>query len=137
MWDKTKAVAFLDSQALKESHGVCAQYVRQAIEAGGVTLRRQGSAKDYGSSLLAVGFVKLPKVHYLHQAGDVVIIQPIAGHPDGHMAMFDGTLWVSDFKQLYGFYPGPSYREAKPAYALYRYQVQFDTTVPAIMGPAA
>ncbi|MBP5132993.1 CHAP domain-containing protein, partial [Pseudomonas protegens] len=54
-------------------------------------------------------------------AGDVVIIQPIAGHPHGHMAMFNGTLWVSDFKQLHGFYPGHSYRVHKPAYKIYRH----------------
>ena len=46
-------------------------------EAGGVKLHHQISAKDYGSSLSHVGFVKIVDAHadshYNHQAGDVAI----------------------------------------------------------------
>ena len=122
MWDKDKAVRYLDEHALPQSAGHCAQYVRQAIEAGGMVLTRHLHAKDYGSSLTAVGFIEVPATAALAPlVGDVGIVQPIVGHPDGHMAMFDGTLWVSDFKQMHGLYPGPKYRELKPPVAIYRY----------------
>jgi hypothetical protein len=125
MWNKKNAVAHLDAHAKTHSLGRCAQYVRQAIEAGGVKLQRHISAKDYGPSLTTTGFVKIISEHadasYHHLAGDVAIIQPIPGHPDGHMTMFDGKHWVSDFVQMHGVYPGASYRLAKPAYAIYRY----------------
>lgn len=49
-----------------------------------------------------------------------MIIQPIPGHPHGHMAMYDGAYWISDFVQYYGFYPGNAYRTAKPPYQIYR-----------------
>jgi hypothetical protein len=122
MWDKAKAVAHLDDNAEDESTGHCAQYVREAIEAGGVQLVHHASAKDYGGSLTAVGFtVAPPTAATAPEAGDVGIVQPIDGHPDGHMAMFDGTLWVSDFVQQHGLYPGPAYRDAKPPFTIYRY----------------
>lgn len=121
-WDLDKAVKHLSQHAKPNSTGHCAQYVREAIEAGGIKLLRQGSAKDYGPSLSAVGFILISTgPSYVHSIGDVGIVQPIAGHPHGHMAMFDGKHWISDFVQYHGIYPGVSYRTAKPAYAIYRY----------------
>jgi hypothetical protein len=35
--------------------------------------------------------------------------------------MFNGTDWVSDFTQPWGYYPGPSYRAQKPPVAFYRH----------------
>ncbi|MEO6804162.1 MAG: hypothetical protein ABI197_13065 [Granulicella sp.] len=121
MWDENAAVAALDAAGGTLSQGLCAEYTRKAIEAGGVLLVRHTSAKDYGSSLIAVGFAALATDPGVYQAGDVGIVQPIAGHPDGHMAMYDGTIWVSDFKQQHGLYPGPGYRVAKPPFTIYRY----------------
>ena len=123
MWDVDKAVAHLNSHASKESQGRCAAYVRQAIEAGGVTLVRQASAKNYGDSLEKVAFREVRESEWDIVAGDVVVIQPIAGHPHGHMAMYNGSLWVSDFVQQRGYYPGPSYRKQKPPVAFYRHVV--------------
>jgi hypothetical protein len=117
--DIAKSVAYLDAHAQKHSLGRCAEFVRKAVEAGGVHLRRHTSAKDYGSSLEAVGFEAIDGTSYL--AGDVAIIQPIPGHPHGHMTMYDGKSWISDFKQLHGLYPGASYRTIKPPFKVYRY----------------
>jgi hypothetical protein len=107
------------------SIGHCAEYVRKAVEAGGVKLFHHISAKDYGTSLVHVGFHKVvhthANAHYHHRAGDVAIIQPIIGHPHGHITMFNGTSWISDFKQYHCVYPGHSYRQEKPPYAIYRY----------------
>lgn len=130
MWDKDKAVEYLTTHASDHSLGRCAEYTRHAIEAGGVTLQRHNSAKDYGPSLIKVGFVALfessPDSFYFHQAGDVAIVQPIKGHPHGHMCMYNGANWVSDFVQYRGVYPGPSYRKANPPFAVYRYKTIFD-----------
>jgi hypothetical protein len=124
-WDKSRAITHLRSHARPHSLGRCAQYVREAVEAGGVTLQRHEDAKDYGGSLIRVGFIKVVQTRadstYLQRAGDVAIIQPISKSPYGHMTMFDGTYWISDFKQLYGLYPGPTYRSERPPYAIYRF----------------
>jgi hypothetical protein len=112
------AVHYLDSHAQGHSTGHCAAYVREAIERGGIILQRHESAKDYGRSLLYEGFVEVQGHDY--KAGDVAVIQSIPGHPHGHMAMYDGEHWVSDFKQR-TLYPGESYRAYKPSYVVYRY----------------
>jgi hypothetical protein len=121
-WDVRKAIQYLQSHAEPHSTGRCAHHVREAIEAGGVHLIHHVSAKDYGSSLLVVGFQEIPwEVVNMECAGDVGIVEPITGHPHGHMAMFDGTYWISDFVQLHGLYPGKSYRAAMPPFAIYRH----------------
>jgi hypothetical protein len=122
MWDNAKAVEHVDDNAEDESIGECARYVREAVEAGGVTLIRHGSAKDYGPSLIAVGFEAMPATAIdAPEAGDVGVVQPIPGHPNGHMAMFDGKLWVSDFEQMHGLYPNAEYRTLKPPVTIYRF----------------
>lgn len=121
MWDEKKAVAYLNSHAHEHSLGRCAEFVRKAIEAGGIHLVHHVSAKDYGGSLEQAMFKVLPAGLSTFTAGDVAVIQPIPGHPHGHMTMFNGGIWISDFKQRYGLYPGESYRKLKPPYKVYRY----------------
>lgn len=121
MWDLQKAIEHLKANGGDQSQGRCAEFVRKAVEAGGVQLARHVSAKDYGSSLLRVGFVDMGQALYGVKAGDVGIVQPIPGHPHGHMAMFGGSIWISDFKQWRGLYPGKAYRAEKPAFTIYRY----------------
>ena len=124
MWDKNAAVKHLDAQACACSLGRCAEFVREAVEAGGLRLQRCASAKDYDASLLAVGFAPLASAGAAaasFQAGDIAVIDPIVGHPHGHMAMFNGRQWVSDFRQLHGYYPGPGYRSLCPPVTVYRY----------------
>ena len=64
-------------------------------------------AKNYGSSLTIAGFREINTNNF--QAGDVAVIQSIPGHPAGHMVMYNGKKWVSDFVQLHGYYPGAQY----------------------------
>ena len=136
--DVDKAVKHLNDNATTFNHalkrfnrriGKCAQYVRQALEAGGVYIdpkKRPGVAKDYGPHLEKAGFHKLsprPKPDYDPQKGDVVVIQ---SHPKvsraGHIAIFNGRDWVSDFvpPQRSSIWPGPGYRTYKPDYEVYR-----------------
>ncbi|WP_244596896.1 lytic transglycosylase domain-containing protein [Escherichia coli] len=138
MWNSSASVSYINSHAELGSLGKCAAYVRRAVEAGGVKIKipppRIGnfaSACDYGPSLEAAGFKSVysytgsgftdTAIIPGQQAGDIVVIQPVAGHPHGHIALFNGTNWVSDFIQLRGFYPGKKYRDIKPAYILYRF----------------
>ena len=105
-----------------------AHYTADAIEAGGLTLVRPVAAKDFGAALKTAAFLELPVSAYRlgYRAGDVAVIQPYAGgNPNGHMAMFDGKAWYSDFKQNSiscpaDPYPGPGYRQASPPFKVYR-----------------
>jgi hypothetical protein len=117
-WSGSSAASYADSRAEPGSTGECAKFVRRAIEWGGITLSHTTDAKDYGPILEAAGFERAlgsPRI------GDVIVIQPVPSHPAGHMAIYDGHKWISDFRQLHGFYPGPTYREAQPSYRIYRH----------------
>jgi len=85
-----------------------------------------GLAKDYGASLSRAGFRKLSPAEK-SMKGDVVIIDAVVGHPAGHMAMFDGVQWVSDFKQR-DLLPGPAYRHGTAKFAIYRYPMMRGAT---------
>lgn len=136
------AISHLQDHAEPFSKGYCASYVRRALNAGGFDVKPPddggyGYAKNFGPELEKVGFKpvatwsrqfdssKLPASGYLPDytpaAGDVAIIQPYpGGKVAGHMTMYDGHQWISDFKQP-GMWPGPGYRLHKPDYVIYRY----------------
>ena len=119
-WDVNRAIQHLRTNAKSTSHGQCAQYTRRAVDAGGIRLINTLHAKDYGSSLTKAGFREVSSKRPF-QAGDVAVIQPVTGHPHGRMCMFDGSSWISDFKQMHGLYPGPVYRNEKPSDKIYRH----------------
>ncbi len=118
------------------SNKQCAEYVRTALNKGGFDVRKTADAKDYGPELERVGFAITEIYDGMHPerlsadgyllgykptAGDVTIIQPYpTGNPSGHMTMYDGKRWISDFRQS-TMYAGDGYRKKKPAYVIYRY----------------
>ncbi len=118
-WNKHAAISHIRLHARSGSISQCAQYTREAIAAGGVRIDNTPMAKDYGGPLERAGFREVPPGSTL-LAGDVVVIQPYpGGRQYGHMAMFDGSTWYSDFRQN-TMYPGPGYRASHPAYKIYR-----------------
>jgi len=121
-FDVEAAISHLNDNAHDTSQGACAKYVRQAIEAGGVTIPapRPLYAKDYGPKLTELGFKKVDAKDYVPQKGDVIVLEPPKGQTAGHIEMYNGTTWVSDFTQRDDIYPGPAYRKEKVAYEIYR-----------------
>ena len=119
--DLDAAIKHLKDNAQPKSLGYCARYVRQAINAGGLILSSQpGSAKNYGTPLTAAGYTALPAANYVPAKGDVFVMQQTSVEQQhGHIAMFDGTIWISDFKQR-DMWGGPTARKVKPAYVIYR-----------------
>lgn len=114
------ATTHLSDSALSKSHGKCAKFVRQALEAGGInTDGRPVSAKDYGPFLESKGFDSVPASSFTPQAGDIVVINSIPGHPHGHIAMYDGKQWVSDFKQQ-TFWGSHAYENQNAEHQFYR-----------------
>jgi HK97 family phage portal protein len=130
----------VDDLAKKKPHGIgaCARYVRDSLkDGGGIDIGRppkrpefnEPVARDYGQRLEKSGFDPVfktssgqtdPLKGYTPQTGDVVVIQPATGHPKGHMAMYDGTQWVSDFRQ-HSYWPGSTYQAEHPSSVIYRY----------------
>jgi hypothetical protein len=123
-YDIEKAVDHLNAHALDASIHKCATYVRRAIEAGGGVLPTNLShryAKEYGPVLSAVGFRKVSVDDYFPQKGDIAVFQAPSGKDEGHVQMYNGEMWVSDFFQRGSdIYPGKKYREEKVSYEIYR-----------------
>jgi len=117
-----KAVGYLEANLFPKSEGACAKHVRLAILAGGVNISPNPlAAKDYDSYLIKHGFSEISKENYSPLKGDVAVIQPFpGGRPYGHITMFDGKTWLSDFAQT-DMWSGPGYRKNKPPYNLYRW----------------
>ena len=123
--DVERFASHLRTSARNQSQGKCARAIRLALEAAGAnTAGHPVNAKDWGATLLRIGF-QVIAVHrpegFLFRKGDIVVMQPyLGGHPAGHIAGFDGRKWVSDFIQ-HDFWAGPGYRKERPSYAVYRY----------------
>jgi hypothetical protein len=125
-FDIERAVEHLNKASHGVSQGKCARYVREALAAGGlvVPLPRPVYAKDYAPSLEAMGFKEVPASGYTAAKGDVAVIQAPSGRTEGHIQMFNGSIWVSDFRQRADIYPGPAYRNEQVAYRLFRFSGQ-------------
>ncbi len=118
--DVDRAVAHLDARAASRSQGHCLRSVREAIQAGGGNTGSTLSAKDFGPNLERAGFSSVAdhrSAGYAPQRGDVAVFGAVPGHPHGHVAMYDGDRWVSDYRQD-GFYANSSYRSG--AWTVYR-----------------
>jgi hypothetical protein len=119
--DKSELSEWMDAHALTRSTHHCAMYCRMGFEAAGLNTADRpasGDAGDYGPFLLKHGAQIVPQESYSPQVGDVVVFSKTSEHPYGHIEMYDGHNWVSDFMQ-HSFSP---YRDAgsAPPYTIYR-----------------
>lgn len=135
-----KALQALRANAGQQSKGLCARYVRMALKAGGVTIQpadervptdkrvatatphdRWTDAKYYRVHLAKKHFLEIPRDGFVARKGDIAVIENHeGGHRAGHICMFTGTQWVSDFVQSQGYYPGPQYRALRPPVRFFR-----------------
>jgi hypothetical protein len=105
--DCAAAVSYIDAHAGSSSNGACLASVQLALEAGGLSMLRcpatNGSSSNWAGQcngpLGADGFTSLGSSDGSPQAGDIGVFQHTAGNMIGHIAMYDGTNWVSDFVQ--------------------------------------
>lgn len=127
------AVNYLISHAHTDSKHRCAEYVRSAMQAGGLNLSdRPGYAGAYADYLPKKGWKKIP-LNSVPQPGDTVVVRPFVdkngtAHPHGHIAMYAGEKgkragkksgWISDFFQ--GTREGYSVRPPESLVSLWRY----------------
>lgn len=106
-WNLYAAVDYLIKHAAPKSQHQCAKYVRLAIEAGGIsTAGRPVSAYQYKDFLPKIGFKAIGSISGKNsqdkwtknnaRKGDIAVMD----HGEhGHICMFSGYQWISDFKQ--------------------------------------
>ena len=107
MWNINDSINYLNANAQPKSIGKCAAYVRKAIEAGGLsTVGRPVSANLYKDFLPKIGFIEIAEVSgRTNQSnwttknakpGDIAVMD---NGKYGHICMYNGKNWVSDFIQ--------------------------------------
>ncbi|WP_182406993.1 CHAP domain-containing protein [Psychrobacter sp. GP33] len=94
------AAARASRVALSRSSGYCARYVRKALQSAGYDFTPNPSAYQYATrgTLAQAGFTKISN-DMPTQIGDVVVFDRSSKHPHGHIQIFDGSNWISDFRQ--------------------------------------
>ena len=113
-----------------KSTGKCAKYISNALDSGGIKIARKESAYQHGEPLKDSGFKSIKNYEhkdgdtyemperYVPKKGDVSVLDKTEKHRDGHMAMYNGEQWKSDFKQKDMW--GGSIRDENPSYTIYR-----------------
>lgn len=103
--DSSAPPALAAARAARVAHsrstGYCAKYVRRALQSAGYSFTPNASAYQYATrgTLAEAGFTKLSNDNYQPQVGDVAVFNRSSKNPHGHIQIFDGSQWVSDFKQ--------------------------------------
>ncbi len=103
--DSSAPPALAAARAARAAHsrtiGLCARYVRQALQSAGYEFTPNPSAYQYATrgTLAQAGFVKLSNDNYQPQIGDVAVFNRSSKNPHGHIQIYDGSQWVSDFRQ--------------------------------------
>jgi hypothetical protein len=155
-FNQDAAIKKLQDQAESKPVGRCAEYVRTAMQEGGIIVgekENRGSAKNYMDILPKKGYESVPVTlskdkmnpNMEFKKGDIIVFDEctlptkksikdaegkIIGyekvpvdikHEHGHIQMFDGEQWVSDYKQK-SFWPwGAEYTpENIPKYTVFR-----------------
>lgn len=124
---RNKAISWLNAHAYSYSsycnikEKKCAKNVRLALEAAGFnTTGHPEYAKDYGDFLKKLGFKEVSRIGYSPRVGDIRVWQNYpGGNIAGHIHMYNGTKWVSDFVEPNVNGPGRDYRRYNN-YKIYR-----------------
>lgn len=99
-FDLDKFVQKLDKVKARASSQRCARSIRIALQgAGAVFGSHPVAASDWGGTLAQIGFKQIQPEFDHPQEGDIYIIRRTNKHIYGHIAGFNGSQWVSDFKQ--------------------------------------
>lgn len=99
-YSNEKAVAYITSHAGEKSKCCCAGYVMRGLWHGGCPVSLLVlPAYGYAKTLPQMGFKEVPKEGYTPQKGDISVLPNNDKHVFGHIAVYNGTQWVSDFKQ--------------------------------------
>lgn len=93
------ACEYINSHALKTGHGNSASHVLGALNAGGKAMVLL-PAWTYKYYLHISNFDYIEDyANYVPKKGDVVVFPMTLEHLGGHIAIWNGKQWVSDFKQ--------------------------------------
>ncbi|MBR2237543.1 MAG: CHAP domain-containing protein [Prevotella sp.] len=110
-YSNERTVDYITNHAEEHSRRMCAGYVVMAMwhgrcPIGPVVL----PAYAYSKILPQIGFEEVPAEGYNPRKGDISVLPQNSRHVFGHIAVYDGKQWVSDFKQK-SLFPSKAYQE--------------------------
>ena len=108
-YNNTKTADYATNHAAPHSRTMCAGYVIRAMWYGGCPIGLV-PAYAYNKILLQMGFVEVSTSYYTPRCGDISVLPANSYSSFGHIAIYDGKQWVSDFKQK-SIYPSGAYKE--------------------------
>lgn len=109
-YNPVRAVDSAVENAENKSHSLCAKYVREALQEAGIrVIVKPSYAYLYKDFLPILGYSVVEKPY---KPGDVVVFMPTGNRKYGHIAIYTGEGWVSDFKQK-SFYVHSDYLKSK------------------------
>ena len=118
--DINKFTNFLQGISSYSSSQKCAKSIRLALESAGARFQSHPvAAADWGNTLMKIGYRQINPKFDAPKEGDIYIIDRTSKHVYGHIAGFNGTQWVSDFKQKsYDVYneKGLTYKYYRPSF---------------------
>lgn len=108
-YNNEKVAAYATTHAAGSSRCMCAWYVVKAMWRGGCPIGLI-PAYAYEKTLPQMGFNEIPTNGYRPMIGDISVLPQNEKSHFGHIAVWNGKLWVSDFRQN-SIYPGSAYRK--------------------------
>lgn len=93
------AATYARQKAKPSATGYCAKFVADALQHSGFIFTRQAHAYQYHTNgiLKNIGFVQISQGSPMK--GDICVTNRSSSHTSGHIAIFDGSNWISDFIQ--------------------------------------
>lgn len=110
-YDNDKTVEYVKAHKENKSRCQCAWYCMKAIRKGGCYNCYIYPAYAYNKILPQLGFTEISTVNYVPKRGDVSVLPRNRSSSFGHIAIYDGNKWISDYEQNNGIFPGRAYRE--------------------------
>ena len=97
-YNNDKVADYITKNAAPKSRTMCAGYVIKAMWHGGCPIGLI-PAYAYNKTLPQMGFEEISVKGYKPKKGDISVVPSNSTHPFGHIAVYNGKQWVSDFKQ--------------------------------------
>ena len=108
-YNNDKVVDYATTHAGNDSRTMCAGYVIIAMWHGGCPIGLV-PAYAYNKILPRMGFEEISIKNYKPQKGDISVLPTNKRSVFGHIAVYNGQIWVSDFTQEKGIFPSSAYR---------------------------
>ena len=109
-YSNEEVIKYITENKEPKSKTMCAWYCMKAIRKGGCYNCYIYPAYAYDKILPQLGFKKVSIDNYSPKAGDISVLPKNSKSRFGHIAIYNGSKWISDFEQN-SIFPNKNYRD--------------------------